>query len=65
VILDNTPLKTAKRPREKQAKNHVLAADLAAAELEAAGFKIAHRDDQFIDNPDAESAHWLITGARD
>ncbi len=65
VIVDNTPLRTAKRPREKQTKNHVLAADLAAAELEAAGFKIAHRDDEFIANPDAESAHWLITGARD
>ena len=65
VIVDNTPLRTAKRPREKQTKNHVLAADLAAAELEAAGFKIVHRDDEFIDNPDVESAHWLITGARD
>ena len=65
VIMDNTPLKTAKRPREKQTKNHVLSSDLAAAELEAAGFKIVHRDDKFIDDADTESAHWLLVGSRD
>jgi ubiquinone/menaquinone biosynthesis C-methylase UbiE len=59
VILDNTPLRTAKRPREKQTNNHVLAADLVAGELTAAGFRIVDREDSFIDNPDAESAHWL------
>jgi len=64
VIVDNTPLRTAKRPREKQTRNHVLAADLAAAELQAAGFHLVHRDDGFIDNPDAESAHWLITAEK-
>lgn len=64
VIVDNTPLRTAKRPREKQTRNHVLAADLAAAELQAAGFHIVHRDDGFIDNPDAESAHWLIAAEK-
>ncbi len=32
--------------------------------LEAAGFRIVHRDDTFIDNPDSESAHWLIAADR-
>ena len=48
VILDNTPLRTAKRPREKQTDNHVLSSDLAAGELEATGFHILDRDDAFI-----------------
>ena len=60
VIVDNTPFRTAKRPREKQTRNHVLSSDLAAAELQAAGFHILSRDDAFIDDPDSESAHWLI-----
>jgi ubiquinone/menaquinone biosynthesis C-methylase UbiE len=60
VILDNTPLRTAKRPREKQTDNHVLSSDLAAAELQAAGFHIVDREDAFIDNPDSEKAQWLI-----
>ncbi len=64
VIVDNTPLRTAKRPREKQTHNHVLSSDLAASELEAAGFHILDRDDAFIDNPDSESAHWLIAVER-
>ena len=64
VIVDNTPLRTAKRPRDKQTKNHVISADLVAGELEKAGFRIVHRDDEFIADPDVESAHWLITAAR-
>jgi len=64
VIMDNTPLRTAKRPRDKQTQNHVLSADLAAGELEAAGFHIVHRDDAFIDNPDQESAHWLVAAEK-
>jgi ubiquinone/menaquinone biosynthesis C-methylase UbiE len=64
VILDNTPLRTAKRPREKQTNNHVLSSDLAAAELQTAGIHILDREDTFIDNPDSESAHWLITVER-
>jgi ubiquinone/menaquinone biosynthesis C-methylase UbiE len=60
VILDNTPFRTAQRPREKQTDNHVLSPDLAAGELQAAGFHILDREDAFIDNPDSESAHWLI-----
>jgi ubiquinone/menaquinone biosynthesis C-methylase UbiE len=64
VIVDNTPLRTATRPRDKQTRNHVLSVDLAAAEVEAAGFHIVHRDDRFIDNPDSESAHWLIAAAK-
>jgi ubiquinone/menaquinone biosynthesis C-methylase UbiE len=61
VIMDNRPRRTAARPREKQTNNHVLSADLAASELEAAGFRIVARDDAFIDDPDSESANWLIT----
>jgi ubiquinone/menaquinone biosynthesis C-methylase UbiE len=64
VILDNTPLRTAKRPREKQTGNHVLSSDLAAGELQAAGFHLLDREDAFIDNPDSESAHWLIAAER-
>ncbi len=64
VIMDNRPNRTATRPREKQTNNHVLSPELAAAELEAAGFRIVHRDDTFIDNPDSESAHWLIAAER-
>jgi ubiquinone/menaquinone biosynthesis C-methylase UbiE len=63
AILDNTPLRTAQRPREKQTRNHVLSSDLAAAELQAAGFHILDREDAFIDNPDSESAHWLIVAS--
>ena len=64
VILDNTPLRTANRPREKQTANHVLSPNLAAAELQAAGIQIIDRQDSFIDNPDSESAHWLIAVER-
>jgi len=60
VIVDNRPLRTGVRPREKQTDNHVLSVDLAAGELQAAGFRIVDREDGFIDDPDSESAHWLI-----
>ena len=60
VILDNHPHRTATRPREKQTNNHVLSPDLAAGELRA-GFRILNRDDAFLDDPDSESSHWLIT----
>src|SRR5258708_23929165 len=61
VIMDNRPNRTSQRPRDKQVKNHVLSADLAAGKLEAAGFRIVHREDSFIDNPDSESSYWLIS----
>jgi ubiquinone/menaquinone biosynthesis C-methylase UbiE len=61
VIMDNRPNRTAQRPRDRQVHNHVLSADLAAGELEAAGFRIIHREDAFIDNPDSESSYWLIS----
>jgi predicted methyltransferase len=64
VILDNTPLRTGKRPREKQTNNHVLSSDLVAGEVTAAGFHIVDREDTFIDDPDSESAHWLIAVER-
>jgi predicted methyltransferase len=60
AILDNRPNRTANRPREKQINNHVLSVDLAAAEVTVAGFRIVTREDGFLDNPDSESAHWLI-----
>jgi ubiquinone/menaquinone biosynthesis C-methylase UbiE len=64
VILDNMPHRTGQRPREKQADNHVLSPDLAAGELQAAGFHILDREDTFIDDPDSESSHWLIAAER-
>ena len=64
VILDNTPLRTANRPREKQTANHVLSSDFAARELQEAGFQLVDRSNTFIDNPDSESAHWLIAVER-
>jgi ubiquinone/menaquinone biosynthesis C-methylase UbiE len=64
VIMDNRPNRTANRPRDKQTNNHVLSADLAASEIEAAGFRIVRRDDAFLDNPDSEGAHWLIAAER-
>lgn len=63
VIVDNHPRRTAARPRDKQTNNHVLSVDLAAGELEAAGFRILARDDGFIADPDSESAQWLIAAA--
>ncbi len=60
VILDPLARKTATRPREVQAKNHVLMPSLAEAELQIAGFKILSRDDHFVDNPDSEVIDWLI-----
>ena len=64
AILDNTPNRTAQRPRETQTKNHVLAAEFVAGEVTAAGFRIVSRDDHFIDNPDSESSNWLIVAQR-
>lgn len=60
VICDNTPHRTALRPREAQANNHVIAESLAATDLESAGFRIVHRDSAFVDDPDSEDQHWLI-----
>ena len=64
VICDNTPQRTATRAREAQMKNHVIAESLAAADLEAAGFKILKRDSEFVDDPDSESQHWLIVASK-
>lgn len=60
VIVDNRPLRTAGRPREKQTNNHVLSAELAEGELRAAGFRIVRRDDSYSDDPDQEHALWMI-----
>src|SRR5260370_21089311 len=64
VIVDNTPLKTRKRPRADQAKNHVIAPEVVEPELRAAGFEIATRRDDFIDRPDAEETKWMIVCRR-
>ena len=60
VILDNRPNRTARRARQKQTDNHVLSIDLAESEVTSAGFRIVTRDDAFLDDPDSETAHWLI-----
>jgi ubiquinone/menaquinone biosynthesis C-methylase UbiE len=60
VIPDNRPNRIGSRPREKQANNHVLSADLAAGEITTAGFRIVTRDHGFLNDPDQESAHGLI-----
>jgi ubiquinone/menaquinone biosynthesis C-methylase UbiE len=64
VILDNRPNRTSQRPRDKQTNNHVLSIDLAAAEVNAAGFQMVAREDGFLDNHDNESAHWLLVAMR-
>lgn len=65
VICDNTPHRTASRPREAQTKNHVIAEASVASDLEASGFKILRRDAGFVDDPDSESQHWLIVASVD
>ena len=60
AIIDPFPRKTGSRPREVQMKNHVLMPDIADADLRAAGFEIVHRDDRFLDDPDAEGVQWLL-----
>jgi ubiquinone/menaquinone biosynthesis C-methylase UbiE len=60
VVVDMTPNKTLSRPRADQVKNHVIAPDLAEAEIREAGFAVLSRDDYFIDNPDEESTRWMI-----
>lgn len=60
VVVDMTPHKTLTRPRADQAKNHVIAPDLAESEIRKAGFEVVSRDDRFIDNPDEESTRWMI-----
>jgi hypothetical protein len=60
VVVDMTPHKTLSRPRADQAKNHVIAPDLAETEIRGAGFAVVSRDDHFIDNPDEESTRWMI-----
>ena len=63
VICDNTPHRTAARPRQSQANNHVIAEALVAADLETSGFKILRRDSEFASDPDSESQHWLIVAS--
>jgi hypothetical protein len=58
------PNRTRQRPRADQVKNHVLAPEIVEKELKEAGFAIVGRRDGFVDNPDEESAFWMITAER-
>ena len=58
------PNRTRQRPRADQTKNHVIAPEVVEKELADAGFAVVERRDRFVDNPDEESAHWLIVAER-
>lgn len=58
------PNRTRLRSRDDQAKNHVLAPEIAERELREAGFVIMERRDQFVDYPDDESSFWLLIAER-
>lgn len=64
VILDEHASSDREARPEKPTSNHVLSSDLAAAELQATGFRLIHREDVSIANPDSESAHSLIAVGR-
>ena len=64
VIVDLMPNRTRQRPRADQTKNHVIAPEVVEKELADAGFAVVERRDRFVDNPDEESAHWLIVAER-
>lgn len=64
VVVDYMPLRTRQRPRADQVKNHVLAPEIVEVELKQAGFAIVERRDPFVDNPDEESAFWMIVAER-
>ncbi len=58
------PNRTRQRSRDDQVKNHVLAPEIVENELQEAGFVIIERRDHFVDNPDEESAFWLLIAER-
>ena len=60
VVVDNAPSDDA-WPRAEQASHHGLAPRHAAAELRAAGYEIAARDDAFITSPQPQ---WMIVARR-
>ena len=60
VVVDMTPHKTRSRPRADQTKNHTIAPEVAEQEFRAAGFEIASRRDDFVDQPDDESTRWIM-----
>lgn len=64
VVIDMPALKVRDRPRAVQFKNHVLAPELAEAEIRQAGFEILKRDDTFMNDPDREGGQWLIVARR-
>jgi len=64
VVVDMMPHKTLTRPRAVQMKNHVMAPAIAESEFREAGFEILSRDDHFIDDPDEESARWMIVARK-
>jgi ubiquinone/menaquinone biosynthesis C-methylase UbiE len=60
VVVDNGPTDDA-WPRDEQASHHGLAPRFAVAELEAAGYEIAARDDGFIVRPFPQ---WMLVARR-
>jgi len=64
VVVDMMPRKTMSRPRADQAKNHVIAPDIAEGEFRTAGFEMVSRKDDFVDWPDEESTRWMIVCRR-
>jgi ubiquinone/menaquinone biosynthesis C-methylase UbiE len=64
VVIDMPAVKVRSRPRAVQFKNHVLAPELAEADIREAGFEILQRDDTFVDDPDREGGQWMIVARR-
>jgi ubiquinone/menaquinone biosynthesis C-methylase UbiE len=60
VVVDNAPTDDA-WPRDEQASHHGLAPRFVVAELEAAGYEIAARDDAFIARPQPQ---WMVVARR-
>ena len=61
VLVDNTSLAGHESTREGQVRRHAIDPSFVAAELRAAGFEIANRQDGFIAQPFAQ---WLIVARR-
>jgi predicted methyltransferase len=60
VVVDNAPTRD-EWPRDEQASHHGLAPRFAVAELEAAGYEIAARDDAFVVRPFPQ---WMVVARR-
>ena len=60
------PFSEARRkdPRESQVREHVIAPELAEAELRRTGFEIVARNDEFNEHRDSGTSEWLILARR-